>query len=65
MYRACRLPLALLALLSGLGVGFTLYLTYLEFAVIEAWCRWCVSSAAIISAIFVASVVGLRGQTGQ
>lgn len=55
-----REPAVALAVLSGLGVGFTAYLTYLEAAVIHAWCRWCLVSAGIISAIFVVSVVGLR-----
>ncbi len=57
--------LALLAI-SGLGVAFTAYLTYLEAAVIHAWCQWCLVSAGIISAIFVSSIVGMRkgGQRG-
>lgn len=56
-----REPTRWLAGLSGLGVAFTAYLTYLEAFVIEAWCRWCLVSALIISLIFVASVIGLRG----
>lgn len=56
--------LALLAL-SGLGVAFTAYLTYLEAAVLHAWCRWCLVSAGIIAGIFVASLVGMRGQGGK
>lgn len=54
-------PTKLLALLSGLGVAFTAYLTYLEAAVIEAWCRFCLVSAGLITAIFVAALLGLRG----
>lgn len=54
--------LALLAL-SAAGVAFSAYLTYLEAAVIHAWCRWCLVSAGIIMAIFVASVVGMRTGT--
>jgi uncharacterized membrane protein len=46
--------------LSGLGVLFTGYLTYLEAFVIHAWCRWCLGSAAIIAAIFLAALAGLR-----
>jgi uncharacterized membrane protein len=53
-------PTLLLLVLSGLGVAFTAYLTYLEAFVIRAWCRWCLGSAAIIGAIFVASLVGWR-----
>lgn len=58
-----REPTLLLVALSGVGVLFTVYLTYLEAFVIDAWCRWCLVSAAIILAIFAASVVGLRGLT--
>lgn len=58
-------PTKLLALLAGLGVAFTAYLTYLEAAVINAWCRWCIGSAAIITAIFVVALAGLKdGPTG-
>jgi len=49
-----------LALVSGLGVAFTIYLTYLELFVIHALCRWCVGSAVVIAAIFVSSLTGLR-----
>lgn len=55
-----RAPTAWLIALSGVGVAFTAYLTYLEAFVINAWCRWCLVSAAIIAAIFVTSLVGWR-----
>ena len=55
-----REPTALLLVLSAIGFAFTVYLTYLEAAVIRAWCRWCLVSAGIMTAIFVASLVGLR-----
>jgi uncharacterized membrane protein len=51
-------PTIVLVVLSGLGVLFTAYLTYVEAFVIHAWCRWCVGSAAIIGAIFVTSLIG-------
>lgn len=35
------------ALLALIGVGFSGYLTYLELAVIEAICQWCVASAVV------------------
>ena len=50
----------LLVLLSGVGVLFTLYLTYLELFRIHAVCKWCVGSAAIIAAIFGVSIAGVR-----
>ena len=54
-----RITLALVVM-SGLGVAFSAYLTILEAFVIHAWCRWCLGSAAIIVAIFVAALAGLR-----
>lgn len=51
--------LALAGLASG-GVLFTLYLTYLEFFVIHAFCRWCVASALIITAIWIVVLLSLR-----
>ena len=51
--------------LSGLGLAFTAYLTYLEAFVIEAWCRWCLLSAGIIGAIFVAALAGLPAASGS
>ena|SRR5690349_10849657 len=55
-----RGPSQLLALLSGAGVAFTAYLTYLEAFVIHAWCRWCLASATLISSIFLVSLLSLR-----
>ena len=55
-----RWPARLLAVLSGGGVAFAIYLTYLELFVIHAICRWCVGSAVIITGIFVCSLLGLR-----
>ncbi|MDQ3388951.1 MAG: vitamin K epoxide reductase family protein [Gemmatimonadota bacterium] len=41
---------------AGVGVVFSAYLTYLEAAVIQAWCRWCIASAVVISLIFLATL---------
>ncbi len=57
-----RGPTTALVLLAGVGVAFSGYLTYLEAAVIHAWCRWCVVSAAIVTAIFGVAVAGWLGQ---
>jgi uncharacterized membrane protein len=46
--------------LSGGGLAFTGYLTYLEAFVIEAWCRWCLISAAVIALIFAVALAGLK-----
>ncbi len=53
-------PAVLLAILSGIGVLFTAYLTYLELFVIRAVCRWCVASAVVILAIFIVVLLDLR-----
>ena len=59
-----REPTLVLVALSGAGVAFSAYLTYLEAAVIHAWCRWCLVSAAIITAIFLVSLMGVRKGQG-
>src|SRR4051812_15421681 len=55
-----RWPIRALELASGIGVIFTLYLTYLELFVINAICRWCVASSVIILSIFVVSYLDQR-----
>ena len=55
-----RRPTIWITGLSVVGVAFTLYLTYLEAAVIEAWCRWCLVSAGLIGLICVAGLGGFR-----
>lgn len=42
------------------GFLYSAYLTYLEAFVIEAWCYWCLTSAAVMTAIWVLSLVDLR-----
>ncbi|MDE2752742.1 MAG: vitamin K epoxide reductase family protein [Gemmatimonadota bacterium] len=43
-----------------LGVLFSAYLTYLEAMVIQAWCRYCVASAILITVIFAATLPEVR-----
>jgi uncharacterized membrane protein len=50
-----------LLLLAGAGVLFSGYLTYIEAAVIHAWCRWCVVSAVLVCVILVTALAGWRG----
>ena len=52
----------LLVLMSGVGVLFSAWLTYLELFVIHAICQWCVVSAVIVTAIFL---VSLRDYLGR
>ncbi|MET0768837.1 MAG: vitamin K epoxide reductase family protein [Solirubrobacteraceae bacterium] len=47
------------AFLGLVGMGFSAYLTYLELAVIDAVCQWCVASALVMTALAVAAVVRL------
>jgi uncharacterized membrane protein len=42
-----------LLFITGCGLAFTLWLTYLELFVIHAICRWCVGSAVMTIALFV------------
>ena len=55
-YAARRGPDVALAALASLGFLFTLYLTALELFVIHATCRWCVGSAAIMTAIWLVAL---------
>ena len=52
------LPLILLVIATG-AFGFTAYLSYLEAFVIHAWCRWCLVSAALVTLIWILSLVEL------
>lgn len=54
-----------LVLMSGWGVVFSLYLTWLELFVIDAICLWCVVSAVIVLAMFVASLADFREKSGR
>lgn len=45
---------------AAIGVLFSAWLTYLELAVINAICIWCVTSAVIVLIILIVSVADLR-----
>ncbi|MBA3658495.1 MAG: vitamin K epoxide reductase family protein [Gemmatimonadales bacterium] len=57
---AQRWPSDLLTALSGLGVLFAAYLTWLELFVIHAICRWCVGSAVIVTTVFTLALLDRR-----
>jgi uncharacterized membrane protein len=59
-YEDNRTVSLVLAAMSGWGVIFSAWLTYLELFVIHAICMWCVVSAIIVTLIFVVSVLDLR-----
>jgi uncharacterized membrane protein len=52
--RESRVVGGLLLAGSTIGVSFSAYLTYLEAAVINAWCQYCVVSAILMTLIFLA-----------
>jgi uncharacterized membrane protein len=49
--------------LTGFGLLFSLWLTYLELFVIHAICQWCVISALLATILFVLSWLDLRDLT--
>jgi uncharacterized membrane protein len=55
-----RRPADLLAAVAGLGVLFTVYLTYAELFLVHAVCRWCVGSAVLITTVFVLALLERR-----
>jgi hypothetical protein len=56
---SARLSETLVAL-TGFGLLFSLWLTYLELFVIHAICQWCVISAILATILFVLSWLDLR-----
>jgi uncharacterized membrane protein len=59
-FHADRRATVLLAVLATIGFAFTLYLTAIELFILHAICRWCMASAAIMTALWVLSIVELR-----
>ncbi|HEX6585698.1 MAG TPA: vitamin K epoxide reductase family protein [Solirubrobacterales bacterium] len=47
-----------------IGVGFSLYLTYLELFVIDAICQWCVASAVLMTLALVVAAARAFAYTG-
>jgi uncharacterized membrane protein len=50
----------LMAVMTGAGVLFSLWLTYLELFVIHAICLYCVCSALLVTILFVIALLDLR-----
>jgi uncharacterized membrane protein len=57
-------PLAVFGI-SLIGVAFSAYLTYLEFYVIHAVCPFCITSAIVITLIFILAIIRLVKQTAS
>ncbi len=56
-YRGKVVVPAVLAITSLAGLGFALYLTYIEGFVLAAWCVLCLSSLALIFSIAILSAI--------
>ena len=50
---------------SLIGFGYSLYLTYLEFFTIDAICQWCVASAVLMTLLFVTNAVRMLAYVGS
>jgi len=49
---------------SLIGFGYSLYLTYLELFTIDAVCQWCVASAVLMTLLFVSNAVRMLAYVG-
>jgi uncharacterized membrane protein len=49
---------------SLIGFGYSLYLTYLELFTINAVCQWCVASALLMALLFVTNAVRMLAYVG-
>ena len=49
-----------LLIMSGLGFAFSMYLTFIEAFVLRTWCILCMTSAAMITAVLILSIVLAR-----
>ena len=49
---------------SLIGFGYSLYLTYLELFTIDAICQWCVASAVLMTLLFVTNAVRMLAYVG-
>ena len=57
LYRAKAETPAIVALASTAGLGFALYLTYVEKFILGVWCILCLSSLAVIFTITILSLL--------
>lgn len=64
-YAGSQTVSVLLVAIAAWSVLFSAWLTYLELFVIHAICIWCVTSAVLLVAILVVSVMDWRGSRGR
>ena len=57
--RASRLAHLAFLGMTGFGLFFSLYLEYLQAFVIHAYCAWCMTSGAVMTALFTLAIVNL------
>ena len=57
--RASRLAHLAFLGMTGFGFFFSLYLEYLQAFVIHAYCAWCMTSGAVMTALFTLAIVNL------
>jgi len=50
-----RIPIALLAL-TGFAFAYSIYLSWVEAVLIQAWCRWCIGSAVVATLLFLSAL---------
>jgi uncharacterized membrane protein len=62
LVRDRRIAAALLAT-TGFAFAFSMYLTWLEAFVINAWCRWCIASAVMATLLFLLALPEVRTLT--
>jgi uncharacterized membrane protein len=51
-------------IVSLIGFGYSLYLTYLELFTIDAICQWCVTSAVLMTLLFITNAVRMLAYVG-
>ena len=51
-------------IVSLIGFGYSLYLTYLELFTIDAICQWCVASAVLMTLLFLTNAVRMLAYVG-
>jgi uncharacterized membrane protein len=51
--------------MSLLGLGYSVYLTYVELFRIDAVCQWCVASGIVMALLFATNTVRMLGYVGK